>query len=160
MELQLAVLRLLLVEDDVRAAIVLAKGLREQTYAVDVAGTGEEASFMASVNDYDAIILDVMLPQKDGFQLCAELRAAGANVPILMLTALDSLDQRVKGLDAGADDYLIKPFHYRELLARLRSLLRRGSTKQLGMRKVADLEVDFQSRRVTRGGQIIELTAK
>ena len=152
--------RILLVEDEPSAAKMLAKGLREQTYAVDVAADGEDASYKASINDYDLIILDVILPRKNGFEVCGELRSAGAEVPILMLTALDDLEDRVKGLDRGADDYLTKPFEYRELLARVRALLRRGSTKHLGTIRVADLEVDLQARRVIRAGQVIELTAK
>jgi len=117
--------RILLVEDEPSAAKILAKGLREETYAVDVARDGEEALARAQVNIYDLIILDVMLPRKDGFAVCRELRATGSAVPILMLTARDTVEDKVAGLDTGADDYLPKPFDFEELLARVRALLRR-----------------------------------
>src|SRR5262245_38391681 len=110
-------MRILLVEDEPSAAHMLAKGLREQSYAVDIAADGEAAVYQASVNDYDLIILDVMLPHKDGFEVCRELRAEGLTVPILMLTARDAIQDRIAGLDTGADDYLIKPFDFHELLA-------------------------------------------
>jgi DNA-binding response OmpR family regulator len=119
-------MRILLVEDEPDAAQMLAKGLREQSYAVDVATDGETAVYQAGVNDYDLVILDVMLPLKDGFEVCRELRAGGLTFPILMLTARDAPPDRVVGLDMGADDYLTKPFDFHELLARLRALLRRG----------------------------------
>src|SRR5215471_13992754 len=119
------IMRVLLVEDDPLIARFVAAGLREQAYAVDVAGDADDALYRASVNDYDAMILDVMIPGRDGFEVCRELRAAGSTVPILMLTARDALEDRVAGLDAGADDYLVKPFAVAELLARLRALLRR-----------------------------------
>jgi two-component system copper resistance phosphate regulon response regulator CusR len=119
-------MRILLVEDEPGAARTLAKGLREQTYAVDVATDGESAVYQASVNDYDLVILDVMLPLKDGFEVCRELRAEGLTIPILMLTARDAVQDQIEGLDTGADDYLTKPFDFHELLARLRALLRRG----------------------------------
>ncbi len=113
-------------EDETRVAGFIAKGLREQAYAVDVAGDGEQAIYHAAVNEYDLVILDVMLPIKDGHQVCRELRAAGFRAPILMLTARDAVDDRVAGLDSGADDYLAKPFDFKELLARLRALSRRS----------------------------------
>jgi DNA-binding response OmpR family regulator len=113
-------MRILLVEDEPRAAQMLARGLREQTYAVDVAGDGEEALYHASITDYDAVILDVMLPQRDGFSVCQQLRASGSTVPVLMLTARDEIESRIEGLDSGADDYVTKPFDFGELLARLR----------------------------------------
>src|SRR5690349_17654208 len=119
-------MRILLVEDEPRAAQMLAKGLREQAYAVDVAKHGREALYQASLTDYDAIVLDVMLPGLDGFEVCREIRRTGSHVPILMLTARDAVDARITGLDSGADDYLIKPFDLGELLARLRALIRRG----------------------------------
>src|SRR5438128_1735983 len=119
-------LRILLVEDEPSAALMLAKGLREQAYAVDVAADGEAALYQASINDYDLVILDVMLPLKDGIEVCNEIRAGGSTVPVLMLTARDSIIDRIVGLDSGADDYLIKPFDFHELLARSRALLRRG----------------------------------
>jgi two-component system copper resistance phosphate regulon response regulator CusR len=113
-------MRILLVEDEPDVARMLAKGLREQSYAVDVAADGDAASYQAQINDYDLIILDVMLPHKDGLEVCRELRSAGSTVPVLMLTARDAVQDRIAGLDSGADDYLIKPFDFHELLARAR----------------------------------------
>src|SRR5262245_17611886 len=123
-------MRILLVEDEPDAARVLTKGLRERSFAVDVAAEGEEAIYLSSINNYDLIILDVMLPLKDGFEVCREIRAAGMSVPVLMLTALDDVRDRITGLDSGADDYLVKPFDFHELLARVRALLRRGQSLQ------------------------------
>ena len=119
-------MRVLLVEDEPTAAHVLAKGLREQAYAVDVAGDGDAALFQVGTTDYDAVILDVMLPVKDGFAVCRAIRESGCAVPILMVTARDAVEARIEGLDCGADDYLVKPFDFGELLARLRALIRRG----------------------------------
>jgi two-component system copper resistance phosphate regulon response regulator CusR len=153
-------LRILLVEDEPSAARMMAKGLREQTYAVDVAQDGEGALYQANVNDYDLIILDIMLPGKDGFEVCRELRAAGSPVPVLMVTARDRVDDRVEGLDTGADDYLTKPFDFRELLAHIRALLRRGQNLQPDVIKVEDLEMDTRARQVRRGGRGVYLTAK
>jgi len=153
-------LRILLVEDEPSAARMMAKGLREQTYAVDVAQDGEGALYQANVNDYDLIILDIMLPGKDGFEVCRELRAAGSPVPVLMVTARDTIDDRVEGLDTGADDYLTKPFDFRELLAHIRALLRRGQSLQPDTIKVDDLEIDTMARQVRRGGRGVYLTAK
>jgi len=153
-------LRILLVEDEPSAARMMAKGLREQTYAVDVAQDGEGALYHANVNDYDLIILDIMLPGKDGFEVCRELRAAGSPVPVLMVTARDTIDDRVEGLDTGADDYLTKPFDFRELLAHIRALLRRGQSLQPAVIRVDDLEVDTSARQVRRGGRGVYLTAK
>jgi DNA-binding response OmpR family regulator len=153
--------RLLLVEDEPDAARILARGLREQAYAVDVAADGEAACYQATVADYDAIILDVMLPGKDGFEVCRQLREQGLAVPVLMLTARDAVDDRVAGLDGGADDYLKKPFDFRELLARLRALLRRGARPPLPDRLVVgDVEVDTRARRVFRTGREVALTAR
>jgi DNA-binding response OmpR family regulator len=135
-------MRLLLVEDDARIARFVAKGLREQSYAVDIAGTGEQALYYAAINTYDVVVLDVMIPEPDGFAVCRELREAGRCMPILMLTARDAVEDRIKGLDRGADDYLTKPFEFRELLARLRALLRRPSALQPSRLAVADLIVD------------------
>src|SRR5690349_17306892 len=118
-------MRILLVEDEPSAARFIAKGLREASYAVDVARDGEAASDCCAQNDYDAVVLDLMLPKKDGMTVCRELRAGGSDVPILMLTARDAVESRIEGLDAGADDYLTKPFDFRELLARVRALTRR-----------------------------------
>jgi two-component system copper resistance phosphate regulon response regulator CusR len=153
-------MRILLVEDEPGAAQMLAKGLREQSYAVDVATDGETAVYQAGVNDYDLVILDVMLPLKDGFDVCRELRAEGLTFPILMLTARDAPPDRVAGLDMGADDYLTKPFDFHELLARLRALLRRGPELRPETVEIADLSIDMRARRVMRGGRQIELTAK
>jgi len=153
-------MRILLVEDEPNAARILAKGLREQTYAVDVAPDGEAAVYQASVNDYDLVILDVMLPIKDGFEVCRELRAEGLTIPILMLTARDAVQDRIAGLDTGADDYLTKPFDFHELLARLRALLRRGHELRPETVEIADLSINTRARRVRRGGRQIELTAK
>jgi two-component system copper resistance phosphate regulon response regulator CusR len=153
-------MRVLLVEDDIRIARFLTKGLREKTYAVDVAGDGDDALYKAAVNDYDAIILDVMLPGRNGFEVCRELRDEGSNVPVLMLTARDSVEDRVAGLDTGADDYLTKPFDVSELMARLRALLRRGHVVRPERIEVEDMVIDTRSQQVKRGGQAIVLTAK
>jgi len=152
--------RILLVEDEPAAAQMLAKGLREQGYAIDVSTDGEMALFQASVNDYDLVILDVMLPRKDGFEVCREMRSAGSVFPVLMLTARDTVDDRIIGLDSGADDYLIKPFDFRELLARTRALLRRGETLHPETIEIDDLEIDTRARRVTRAKRKIQLTVK
>lgn len=153
-------MRVLLVEDEHSAAEMLAKGLREQTFAVDIAEDGESALELAFVNRYDLIVLDCMLPEKDGYTVCSELRQQGITTPVLMLTARDTVDDRIHGLDSGADDYLVKPFHFRELLARLRALLRRGPALLPETIVVSDLAIDTRSRLVTRGGRRIELTAK
>jgi two-component system, OmpR family, copper resistance phosphate regulon response regulator CusR len=152
--------RILLVEDEQSAARMLAKGLREQTYAVDVAADGEAALWQAGINDYDLIILDVMMPLKDGFEVCRELRDAGSAVPVLMLTARDAVQDRIAGLDTGADDYLVKPFDFHELLARVRALLRRGPALRPEKLEVANLMIDTRARVVRRGGRQIDLTAK
>lgn len=152
--------RILLVEDESRVASFLAKGLREQTYAVDVARDGEEGSYLGSVNEYDLVILDVMLPRKDGHAVCRELRGGGRRMPILMLTARGAVDDRVAGLDSGADDYLVKPFDFKELLARVRALLRRSAVLRSERLRIADLTLDTASHTVTRGGKPVELTAK
>ncbi|HYN84698.1 MAG TPA: response regulator transcription factor [Pyrinomonadaceae bacterium] len=153
-------MRILLVEDEPDAAKMLAKGLREEAYAVDVAGDGEMALEQAHLNDYDLIVLDVMLPRKGGFEVCRELRAAGSAVPVLMLTARDAVEDRVAGLDSGADDYLPKPFDFEELLARVRALLRRRPALYPEVINVADLSIDTRARRARRGGRDVELTAK
>jgi two-component system copper resistance phosphate regulon response regulator CusR len=153
-------MRVLVVEDDVRIATFVAKGLRENSYAVDIAADGEESAYMATLSPYDIFVLDVNLPLKDGFQVCRELREAGNSKPILMLTARDAVDDRVSGLDTGADDYLVKPFEFRELLARLRALLRRTSEVRSPKIVVADLEIDTVSQTVSRNGVPAELTTK
>jgi DNA-binding response OmpR family regulator len=154
-------MRILLVEDEPNAARVLAKGLREQAYAVDVAADGDTAIFQAGTTDYDAVILDVMLPVRDGFTVCRTIRGAGCAVPILMLTARDAVEARIKGLDAGADDYLVKPFDFRELLARLRAVIRRGRAPVLPERlTVGQLTLDTASRQARIGSRALPLTAK
>jgi len=153
-------MRILVVEDEPRIASFVAKGLREEAYAVDVSLDGDDALYKASINDYDAIILDVMIPGKDGFQVCSELRANGSAVPIIMLTARDHLQDRIEGLDSGADDYLPKPFAVAELLARLRALLRRGHVVRQEAIRIGDLLIDTRARRATRGGKTLPLTTK
>ncbi|HEX7797877.1 MAG TPA: response regulator transcription factor [Vicinamibacterales bacterium] len=154
-------MRVLLVEDEPNAARVLAKGLREQAYAVDMAADGETALFQIGTTDYDAVILDVMLPAKDGFDVCRTVRAGGSSVPILMLTARDTVDSRIEGLDCGADDYLVKPFDFGELLARLRALIRRGRQPLLAEKLTAGpLTLETRSRRVRVRGHDVALTAK
>jgi DNA-binding response OmpR family regulator len=154
-------MRILLVEDEPRIANFVSKGLRENAFAVDVAETGEDALYQAEINTYDAIILDVMIPEKDGFEVCRELREKGSQIPILMLTARDAVEDRIEGLDTGADDYLTKPFAFGELLARLRAILRRREKSLLPARiTIDDLEIDTQSQRVRRGGREIQLTTK
>ena len=153
-------MRILLVEDEARLARAIKRGLREAAYAVDVAADGEDALYQASINDYDAVILDVMIPKRDGFEVCRELRAQSQRVPVLMLTARDAVEDRIEGLDTGADDYLTKPFEFGELLARLRALLRRGTELRPAVIKVADLEIDTRGQRARRDGHPIELTAK
>ena len=153
-------MRILVVEDEPVAAALLAKGLREHAYAVDVAADGASALEQAATNDYDVMILDVLLPGMNGLQLCSRLRAEGITVPILMLTARGGPDQRVEGLDAGADDYLPKPYHFPELLARVRALLRRGPALGSSILTVDDLTIDTRARRVERARRLIQLTTK
>jgi heavy metal response regulator len=153
-------MRIFLVEDDKRIANFVAKGLRENSYAVDVAADGKEAVYQASVNDYDVIVLDVMLPGKDGLEICRELRKQHINTPVLMLTARDAVEDKIAGLDTGADDYLTKPFEFGELLARLRALMRRKDIVRASKIVIDDLEIDTISQKVKRGGNEIALTAK
>jgi len=153
-------MRVLLVEDDPRIANFVARGLREQAYAVDLAASGEDALYQASINTYDLAILDVMIPAPDGFEVCRRLRQSGLRFPILMLTARDATDDRVQGLDTGADDYLTKPFEFRELLARLRALLRRSGELRPSRIAVDDLVLDTAAQTATRGGKQIPLTTK
>jgi len=150
----------LLVEDEPSAAHVLAKGLREQSYAVDLAADGEAAVFHAATTDYDAVVLDVMLPKRDGFAVCRAIRESGCAVPILMVTARDAVEARIEGLDCGADDYLIKPFDFGELLARLRALIRRGPTERPSVVTVGDLQIDPAKRIVMRADEEVELTPR
>ncbi len=153
-------MRVLLIEDDRKAAKLLAKGLQEEGFVVDVAPTGELGEEHAGVSEYDVIVLDWLLPGKDGIAVCRSLRARDLSTPILMLTARDSLADRVSGLSTGADDYLTKPFAFAELLARIRALLRRSRTARPAVLRVADLTLDPASRRVTRAGASVELTSK
>jgi two-component system, OmpR family, response regulator len=153
-------MRVLVVEDEVKMASLVRRGLTEEGHAADVAGTGEDALWMAAAHSYDAIVLDVMLPGRDGFETCRELRKAGVWSPVLMLTARDAVDDRVSGLDAGADDYLTKPFSFAELLARLRALVRRGSVERPAELAVGDLRLDPAARRVWRGAAEVPLSPK
>lgn len=150
----------MLVEDDPRIARFVARGLQEQSYAVDVVADGNDAVYQVEINDYDVAILDVMIPGKNGFETCRAMRALGKRMPILMLTARDAVEDRIHGLDAGADDYLTKPFEFGELLARLRALLRRPSDLHPAQIRVGDLELDTASQSAQRGGRSLSLTAK
>ncbi len=152
-------MRILLVEDEKQMASFIKRGLKEQNYAVDVACDGEGGLFLAEINPYDLIILDLILPGKDGMSVCRELREKHVDVPILMLTAKDNLKDKVSGLDAGADDYLTKPFAFAEFLARVRVLLRRQRWDKTTTLTVADLELDQLTHEVKRSGKKIELTA-
>jgi DNA-binding response OmpR family regulator len=154
-------MRVLLVEDEPRAAEILAKGLREHAYAVDVAGDGDAAIEQAAATDYDAVILDVMLPRQNGLAVCRTIRESGSSVPILMVTARDAVDARIQGLDCGADDYLVKPFDFGELLARLRALIRRGAHPVLPEHiAIGALTLETRGRRVLVGTRELVLTAK
>jgi len=153
-------MRVLVIEDDRKAAKLLGKGLQEEGFVVDLAATGEEGLEQAQVNEYDVIVLDWLLPGQDGISVCRALRARDVSTPILMLTARDSLGDRVTGLGTGADDYLTKPFAFAELLARIRALLRRSRLSQPAVLRVDDLSLDPASRRVSRGGVAIALTSK
>ena len=153
-------MRLLVAEDDLKLAQALDRGLRRAGYGVDVAHDGDAALLNARVHDYDAVVLDVMLPARDGFDVCRALRDESRWTPVLLLTARDQVADRIHGLDAGADDYLVKPFDFGELLARLRALTRRGPTPRPAALAVGDLHVDPATRRVTRAGEAVELTAR
>lgn len=153
-------MRILVVEDSRRLAGIVRRGLQEEGYAVDNAYDGEEAQYMAETTPFDLIVLDVMLPKKDGLTVCRELRAKKVNTLVLMLTAKDAVEDRVAGLDAGADDYLVKPFAFNELLARVRALLRREGLPKSPRLQVGDLTMDVLTRDVRRGERAIELTAK
>jgi two-component system OmpR family response regulator len=153
-------MRLLVVEDDTKLARALERGLQREGYAVDLADTGDDALSQAIANEYDAVVLDVMLPGIDGFAVCKEMRSSKRWAPVLMLTARDQVGDRIRGLDAGADDYLVKPFDFGELLARLRALIRRGPTERAPVLEVGDLHIDPAARIVTRGGREIELTVR
>jgi two-component system OmpR family response regulator len=152
--------RVLVVEDDVRMAAAIRRGLRFEGLVVDLAGAGEEALRKAGATEYDAVVLDVMLPGIDGFETCRRLRAGGLWLPVIMLTARDSVDDRVRGLDGGADDYLTKPFSLAELLARLRALVRRGPVERPAVLEVGSLTLDPATREVRRGGHEVVLSAR
>lgn len=153
-------MRILIVEDEKKVAGFIKKGLEEETYAVDVAYDGEEGFHLAAMNQYDMIILDLMLPKMDGLEVLTRLRDKKVSTPILLLTAKDAVDDKVTGLNKGADDYLTKPFAFSELLARIRSLLRRGQVETQTELKVGDLTLDMVSHKVSREGEEIELTGK
>ena len=154
-------MRILLVEDQPDAARMLAKGLREHAYAVDIAADGDAAVYQSSITDYDAVVLDVMLPGASGLHVCRELRRRGSPVPVLMLTARDAVEDRIAGLDSGADDYLAKPYDFGELLARLRAVIRRGARPPVPeIIEVGDLRLNTGSRQVQRSNHPISLTAR
>ena len=153
-------MRVLLVEDEPQVARFISKGLREQTYAVDIAEDGEQALFQAEISDYDIMILDVMLPKVNGFEVCRQLRQRAFRPPILMLTARDGVEDQIEGLNAGADDYLPKPFDFRVLLARLQALLRRAAQVRPNLIEVADLTLNTLNHSASRAGRNIRLTAK
>jgi len=153
-------MRLLVIEDEIKVARFIERGLREEGFTVETAPDGESGLTKACSGTFDLIILDVMLPERDGFSVLRELRASGMSTRVLMLTARDGVGDRVQGLDLGADDYLVKPFAFAELLARVRALLRRSVSEEPSRLHAADLQVDLRTRRVTRGGQLVVLSAK
>jgi two-component system, OmpR family, response regulator len=153
-------MRILIIEDEVKMARAIRRGLEQEGYAVDVSVEGEDALFRATEYDYDALVLDVMLPGIDGFALCESLRRGGRWVPVLMLTARDSIEDRIRGLDVGADDYLVKPFAFGELLARLRALVRRGAVERPAVLAVEDVRLDPAAHLVSRAGTAVVLSAR
>jgi DNA-binding response OmpR family regulator len=153
-------MKVLVVEDDRKVAGFIEQGLTEEGHVVDVAPDGDEATMLAHVYDYDVILLDVMLPKKNGFQVATELRREGRNTPILMLTSRDAAEDVVRGLDAGADDYLSKPFRFEELLARMRALVRRGGAERMEVLQFGDIALDRLRHIATVGGKKLDLTAK
>jgi two-component system, OmpR family, copper resistance phosphate regulon response regulator CusR len=153
-------MKLLIIEDENKTASYLKKGLRESGFIVDISPDGEEGSHLANTGDYDLIVLDVMLPGRDGWAVIRDLRQAGKDTPVIFLTARDAVPDRVKGLVLGADDYLVKPFAFSELLARIQTILRRSATRHPDKLTIADLEIDIASHKVTRGGRRIDLTPK
>ena len=153
-------MRVLVVEDEKKVARALREGLEAEHYDVRVASSGEEGFFLVNHETFDCVVLDLMLPQRDGLEVLTTLRKRGVQTPVLILTAKDTIDDRVRGLDSGADDYLVKPFAVPELLARIRALLRRGRPDQILKLQEGDLEMDLVTRRVIRAGQILDLTVK
>ncbi len=153
-------MRILVIEDEHKVASAIREGLEAEHYAVEVAHTGEEGFFRLSAEAFDLVILDLVLPGRDGLDVLRTLRQRRFQIPVLVLTARDAIEDRVQGLDQGADDYLVKPFAFPELLARIRALLRRGRADQTTRLKLADLEIDLVSRRVTRGEHVLELTSR
>ncbi len=153
-------MRILVIEDEIKVANAIREGLENEHYEVEMASTGEEGFFLANARQFDLIILDLMLPGRDGLEILQTLRHQGIQTPVLILTARDAVEDRVEGLDSGADDYLVKPFAFTELLARLRALLRRGRPVRLSQMKVADLEIDLVTRQVSRAGKLLNLTAR
>ena len=153
-------MRILVVEDEPKVARALQEGLQAEHYEVTLARTGEEGFFLANAETFDLVLLDVMLPGRSGLEVLATLRKRGLQTPVLLLTARDAVEDRVRGLDSGADDYLVKPFAFPELSARIRALLRRGRSEPATRWKLADLELDLVTRTVTRAGQPLELTAR
>jgi DNA-binding response OmpR family regulator len=154
-------MKILVVEDDKKVALFIKKGLIEQSYAVDIAEDGEQGELLAGENTYDIILIDIMIPRKSGFSLCKCIRAFNPSVPILMLTALDSTEDKLRGFDAGADDYLVKPFEFQELLARIRALLRRRANQDSPtVLRIADLEMNLQTHEVKRAGTVIACTTR
>src|SRR5438034_10291769 len=153
-------MRILIVEDEVKVANALKEGLEGEHYEAVIAHTGEDAFFRINTEQFDVILLDVMLPGRDGLQILTSIRKHGIHTPVLLLTARDTLEDRVAGLNSGADDYLVKPFAFAELVARIRALLRRGRTSETLRLSVGDLDMDLVTRKVTRGGRNIELTLR
>jgi DNA-binding response OmpR family regulator len=153
-------MKILVVEDEPKIASVIKAGLEPQGFEVTLADTGEEGFFLAQSQVHDLVVLDLMLPGRDGLEILSAMRRCGIQTPVLILTARDTVDERVQGLECGADDYLVKPFAFPELTARIRALLRRGRVDQVIRLRLADLEMDLLTRRVTRGGQPVDLTAK
>jgi len=153
-------MRILVVEDEQKVANALKEGLQGESFDVTVEPTGEDAFFRVNTEKFDLILLDLMLPGRDGLQILTTIRKRGLETPVLLLTARDSLEDRVTGLNSGADDYLVKPFAFEELLARIRALLRRGRTPEMLRFGIADLDLDIVTRKVTRGGRLVELTGR
>jgi len=153
-------MKILIVEDETKTAAYLKRGLEENGFVVDLAMNGEDGAHVAHTGNYDLMVLDVMLPGRDGWSVMAELRRCGISTPVLLLTARDAVHDRVKGLELGADDYLVKPFAFSELLARVHSILRRGGGRQPSVVALADMEIDLIQHRATRGGKVLDLTPK